>query len=158
MPKQRWWIHKFGGSSVADAACFRRVAGIIEADPHPGVAVVLSACRGVTDQLLGLVSAAERRDQAACSEGIAALKARHAELAQDLLEQPAAHHAALVPEIGDRGEVEVPIGRLEELEALGVGLHHAVLNAVVNHFDEVTAADGPCMNPAAVGGGRQRFD
>lgn len=90
MPRQRWWIHKFGGSSVADAACFRRVAGIIEADPRPGVAVVLSACRGVTDQLLGLVSAAERRDQAACSEGIAALKARHAELAQDLLEQPAA--------------------------------------------------------------------
>ena len=90
MPRQRWWIHKFGGSSVADAACFRRVAGIIEADPHPGVAVVLSACRGVTDQLLGLVSAAERRDHAACSEGIAALKARHAELAQDLLEQPAA--------------------------------------------------------------------
>ena len=90
MPRQRWWIHKFGGSSVADAACFRRVAGIIEADPRPGVAGVLSACRGVTDQLLGLVSAAERRDQAACSEGIAALKARHAELAQDLLEQPAA--------------------------------------------------------------------
>ena len=45
-----------------------------------------------------------------------------------------AHHAALVPEVGDRGEVEVAIGRLEELEALGVGLHHAVLDAVVDHL------------------------
>jgi aspartokinase/homoserine dehydrogenase 1 len=90
MPKQRWWIHKFGGSSVADAACFRRVAGIIEADPHARVAVVLSACRGVTDQLLGLVAAAERRDESACSDGLAALRSRHAELAGELLEQRSA--------------------------------------------------------------------
>ncbi len=86
MPKQRWWIHKFGGSSVADAACFRRVADIIEADPSARVAVVLSACRGVTDQLLGLVAAAARRDQAACSEGLVALRTRHATLARELLE------------------------------------------------------------------------
>jgi aspartokinase/homoserine dehydrogenase 1 len=90
MPEQRWWVHKFGGSSVADAACFRRVAGIIEADPHPGVAVVLSACRGVTDQLLALVAAAERRDEAACSGGLAALRSRHAELAEELLEPQSA--------------------------------------------------------------------
>ncbi len=87
MPKQRWWIHKFGGSSVADAACFRRVAGIIEADPRARVAVVLSACRGVTDQLLGLVAAAARRDQDACSGGLVALRTRHATLAQELLEE-----------------------------------------------------------------------
>jgi aspartokinase/homoserine dehydrogenase 1 len=118
MPKQRWWIHKFGGSSVADAACFRRVAGIIEADPHPGVAVVLSACRGVTDQLLGLVSAAERRDQAACSEGIAALKARHAELAQDLLEQPAAQDYLRVLE-SDLRDIEGVLHTVALIRAAG---------------------------------------
>ena len=39
----RWRIHKFGGSSVADAACMRRVADILEADPCPRLGVVLSA-------------------------------------------------------------------------------------------------------------------
>ena len=46
-----WRVHKFGGSSVADAACFERVASIIEASPDEKLAVVLSACRGVTDAL-----------------------------------------------------------------------------------------------------------
>ncbi len=59
---EAWKVHKFGGSSVADAACMRLVAGIIESDPAPRKAVVLSACRGVTDALLGLVSLAERQD------------------------------------------------------------------------------------------------
>jgi aspartokinase/homoserine dehydrogenase 1 len=28
-----WRVHKFGGSSVADAACMERVARILETDP-----------------------------------------------------------------------------------------------------------------------------
>ena len=32
--EQRWKIHKFGGSSLADADCFRRVAGIVMALPR----------------------------------------------------------------------------------------------------------------------------
>ncbi len=58
----KWIVHKFGGSSVADADCFRRVADIIEASPNPREAVVLSACRGVTDALLDSVALAERPD------------------------------------------------------------------------------------------------
>ena len=34
-----WIVHKFGGSSVADAECFARVAGIIEAEREPGSTV-----------------------------------------------------------------------------------------------------------------------
>lgn len=90
MSMQRWRVHKFGGSSVADADCFRRVATIIEGDAGPGVAVVLSACRGVTDQLLNLVTAAERRDEAACRGGIEALLARHRVIAEELLAADAA--------------------------------------------------------------------
>jgi len=55
---EKWIVHKFGGSSVADASCFRRVADIIEASANPREAVVLSACRGVTDALLMLVTLA----------------------------------------------------------------------------------------------------
>ena len=59
---ERWRVHKFGGSSVADAVCMERVARILEQDPHPRLGVVLSACRGVTDALLNLVAAAERQE------------------------------------------------------------------------------------------------
>lgn len=80
----KWIVHKFGGSSVADAGCFRRVADIIEASANPREAVVLSACRGVTDALLGLVAAAERPDGDFVT-AIEALKNRHAELAASLV-------------------------------------------------------------------------
>src|SRR5450755_1983555 len=83
-----WIVHKFGGSSVADAACFRRVADIIEASPNPREAVVLSACRGVTDALLGLVTLAEKRDGYFPS-AIEALKKRHVDLARTLVSREA---------------------------------------------------------------------
>ena len=63
-----WVVHKFGGSSVADAECIARVADIIESTPVPRVAVVLSACKGVTDGLLQLVTLAEQRDPLACEK------------------------------------------------------------------------------------------
>jgi aspartokinase/homoserine dehydrogenase 1 len=79
-----WVVHKFGGSSVADAACFERVAAIVEGLAAPRVAVVLSACRGVTDALLGLIALAERQDEGVRRE-IDALRARHATMADTLL-------------------------------------------------------------------------
>ena len=80
----KWIVHKFGGSSVADAECFRRVADIIEASPNPREAVVLSACRGVTDALLDLVALAERPD-GDFAVAIEQLKRRHEKLAAELL-------------------------------------------------------------------------
>ena len=79
-----WVVHKFGGSSVADAACFERVAAILEASPAPRLGVVLSACKGVTDALLGLVNLAEAQDETYRAQ-IVALRARHAAIAEALL-------------------------------------------------------------------------
>src|SRR5512139_930380 len=84
-----WVVHKFGGSSVADAACFARVADIIESQPTKRLAVVLSACKGVTDTLLNLVAAAERQDPSVAAT-LAALRARHEQIARTLLGKPAA--------------------------------------------------------------------
>ncbi len=81
---QAWRVHKFGGSSVADAACMERVARIIEADPAPRKAVVLSACRGVTDALLALVALAEQNSPA-LEDRLQELRARHAGIAHELL-------------------------------------------------------------------------
>src|SRR3984893_477413 len=80
----KWIVHKFGGYSVADAGCFRRVAEIVEASPNPREAVVLSACRGVTDALLALVALAEK-PEGYFPSAIEALKKRHVELARELV-------------------------------------------------------------------------
>src|SRR5215468_2921676 len=79
-----WVVHKFGGSSVADADCFRKVAAILEAAPAGRLAVVLSACRGVTDALLRLVALAERQDERVSAE-ITQLRDRHLAIATELL-------------------------------------------------------------------------
>jgi len=90
-----WVVHKFGGSSVADADCFARVAAIIESQPAQRVAVVLSACRGVTDALLQLVLLAEKQDDAWRAQ-LAAVRKRHADIAGALL--PAAAAAEFLAE------------------------------------------------------------
>jgi bifunctional aspartokinase / homoserine dehydrogenase 1 len=79
-----WVVYKFGGSSVANAECFDRVAAIIESQPDHKVAVVLSACRGVTDGLLQLVALAERQDDAWRTQ-LRILRKRHEEIATALL-------------------------------------------------------------------------
>jgi aspartokinase/homoserine dehydrogenase 1 len=79
-----WRVHKFGGSSVADAACMERVARILEDDPLPRVAAVLSACRGVTDALLTLVNAAERQEDGDAGR-LEAIRQRHVDIAETLL-------------------------------------------------------------------------
>jgi aspartokinase/homoserine dehydrogenase 1 len=85
---QAWIVHKFGGSSVADAACFQRVAAIVEADPTRCLGVVLSACKGVTDALLNLVGQAEQREEATYRAGLDALRTRHVAIADALLTPP----------------------------------------------------------------------
>jgi len=66
----------------------QRVAQILESDSRPRLVVVLSACRGVTDALLALVTAAEQQDQGV-ADGIEDLRARHLTIARTLLDQTA---------------------------------------------------------------------
>src|SRR4249919_498086 len=99
-----WVVHKFGGSSVADAECFKRVANILETLPPGRLGVVLSACRGVTDALLGLVARAEAQDDAYRGD-LDALRARHATIAQAVL-SPAATQLYMSAFDRDRHDIE----------------------------------------------------
>ena len=101
---ERWRVHKFGGSSVADAVCMERVARILEQDPHPRLGVVLSACRGVTDALLGLVARAESQDDAWRGD-LDALRARHNTIAEALL-SPDARQLYMAGFDRDRHDIE----------------------------------------------------
>jgi aspartokinase/homoserine dehydrogenase 1 len=78
-----WTVHKFGGTSVADASCIRRVADIIGGQETGNLGVVVSAMKGVTDDLLGLVEKAARREP--IEPTLKALRARHEKACLELL-------------------------------------------------------------------------
>jgi aspartokinase/homoserine dehydrogenase 1 len=80
-----WKIHKFGGSSLADADCFRRVASIVMSMPDQRIGVVVSAMGGMTNQLLELASLAEQGDDAWVS-GLNAVGQRYADTVNDLVD------------------------------------------------------------------------
>jgi aspartokinase/homoserine dehydrogenase 1 len=79
-----WQVHKFGGTSVATADCFRACANIIEdrlQDHHEtNIAVVVSAMGGkpkTTDLLLDSVKAAAQRDLDQVESLLGAVLSKH---------------------------------------------------------------------------------
>ncbi len=85
MAKQRWKIHKFGGSSLADAACFRRVAGLVLDLDDERIGVVVSAMGGMTDALINLALVAEQGDDGFSAE-LNTIGERYAVTACELLQ------------------------------------------------------------------------
>ena len=83
--QSRWKIHKFGGSSLADAECFRRVAGLLLDRDDARLGVVVSAMGGMTDALLHLVTLAERADDGFDGE-LNAIGERYADTARGLVD------------------------------------------------------------------------
>jgi aspartate kinase len=74
------YLMKFGGTSVADAQCIRRVVDILEQYHKAGdeVAVVVSAQRGVTDQLIEIAARLPTaKDDSAIAPLIQSLSRRH---------------------------------------------------------------------------------
>ena len=84
MPGKQWKIHKFGGSSLADANCFARVADIVGAMPDGATGVVVSAMDGMTDKLLGLSMLAEQDASGFLTE-LQEIGERYAMVAKELL-------------------------------------------------------------------------
>ena len=92
------------------------------------------------------------------------------------VEEPGGDHAAASPHLGYRRDVDLVlvvlgvlerrrlgvvltcdgagVGVLEDVQALGIGGHDAVLDPVVHHLDEVAGAGGTAVQIAALGDGR----
>ena len=86
--KNRWKFHKFGGSSLADADCFRRVGGLMCERRDERIGVVVSAMGGTTDALLNLAGLAEQDDVAYEGE-LHAIGKRYADTARELIDAEA---------------------------------------------------------------------
>ncbi|HKW47875.1 MAG TPA: aspartate kinase, partial [Gemmatimonadaceae bacterium] len=82
-------VHKFGGTSLGNADCFRQVAKIVTERPEQRRLIVVSAMAGVTDQLVRAVHVAGKRDLG-YREIMAAVGARHRQTIAELLSADAA--------------------------------------------------------------------
>ena len=96
--QREWTVHKFGGSSLAGADEFGRVADIVQADETGLRAVVVSASFGVTDRLVALLDRAVTSEPA-WEQPLAELREHHVGLANRLIAQ--AHRAEIVRLLDD---------------------------------------------------------
>ncbi len=74
---------KFGGTSVGETDCIRRVADIVESHRQAGdeVAVVVSACSGITDQIVAVADEViKRKEQPPIGTLLSAMRTRHIRL------------------------------------------------------------------------------
>jgi len=88
---RKWRVHKFGGTSVAEAKCFQRVKSIIESQGDGTLAIVCSAMGGkpkVTDLLLQSVETAARGDSFGAL--LQAIREKHVDCAESILAPDAA--------------------------------------------------------------------
>jgi len=99
---KEWRVHKFGGTSVADAECFLKVAHIIEdqiSNNAANLAVVVSAMGGkpkTTDLLLSTVSDAANREEASVQATIRQILDKHASCLELLFQEEPSEKERLV--------------------------------------------------------------
>src|SRR5689334_5925030 len=75
--RSAWVVHKFGGTSVANAQRYRAAAQIaLASQPGERVAVIVSAMSGVTNELIRAVELAAKHDSSYLAN-LATLKQRH---------------------------------------------------------------------------------
>ncbi len=106
--KSDWVVHKFGGTSVADADCYRRVAELLHAQASVRQAVVVSAMGGMTNALLQLISDAEASANESVTAGIDGIRERYRQTVAELLGNEADRDELLRPfeeELGDIGDI-----------------------------------------------------
>ena len=99
-------VHKFGGSSLADAGCFRRVADIIRRRSESRQAIVVSAMAGVTNALVSAVEMAGARS-GTHGDVLDELRRRHVATIDELVSVATAARLRNVLEhdLGDIGDV-----------------------------------------------------
>ncbi len=81
-------VMKFGGSSVADAACMRQVASLVREALPQAPLVVLSAMGKTTNGLFAAASAAERGDLPVALDQLKTLIQNHRRAADELFNNP----------------------------------------------------------------------
>ncbi|HWW74076.1 MAG TPA: hypothetical protein VNZ44_01700, partial [Pyrinomonadaceae bacterium] len=150
-----WTVHKFGGTSLADAGRYRaagRILLALELGPGARVAAVVSAMGGVTDALLESVDLAARRDGEYLNV-TGALKERHLETIGGLG----------LGESGRKALTEVVASDFKEIEEVLRGVWIARLTSeqireFVSGYGELWSARFLCAHLSAAGASADWLD
>jgi aspartokinase/homoserine dehydrogenase 1 len=146
----RWIAHKFGGSSVANAARYQAVAQLMVGRRDEAQVVVVSAMQGVTDALIGVTERAAARSGDWSAE-LATLKQRHLDTAAQLLvDEAAAFARALDVSFADLSHL------LRSVELLGTVPTEIV--ELVSGLGEVWSAQMLAAHFRALGHGAEFLD
>jgi bifunctional aspartokinase / homoserine dehydrogenase 1 len=150
-----WVVHKFGGTSLADAGRYRSVGRILlapERRPGARVAAVVSAMGGVTDALLEAVDSAARRDDAYLTS-IDALRARHLQTIGGLGLDESRHRALTEVVLSDFKDIE------EVLRGVWIArLTSEQIREFVSGYGELWSAQFLCAHLAAAGASADWLD
>jgi bifunctional aspartokinase / homoserine dehydrogenase 1 len=94
-------VMKFGGTSVANAACIRNVVKIIrKASAANNIVVVVSAMSGVTNKLVEAAARSEAGDSASAAAILDGLRRQHFATVDELI-PPGARHEILAGKVGE---------------------------------------------------------
>ncbi len=81
-------VTKFGGTSVENGDAMRRVAEIVKNSPGDTTLVVISACAGVTNQLLHIGTLAGEGRAEEANALVMQIAQQHATIVEDVLPHP----------------------------------------------------------------------
>lgn len=79
-------VMKFGGTSVEDAVAIRNLTEIVKKEIPRKPAVIVSACSGITNQLLQTATLASQGKKEEALNTVAAIESRHKKIVKDLFE------------------------------------------------------------------------
>ncbi|WP_456296392.1 bifunctional aspartate kinase/homoserine dehydrogenase II [Vibrio sp. AK197] len=115
-------LHKFGGSSLADPECYRRVANILKQYSNADDLIVVSAAGKTTNRLIEFTDALHK-DGRVAHEVLQALRQFQTDLVCELLEEDAQTPllSALQDEFTTLGELNAPLTAEQRAAVLGHG-------------------------------------
>ena len=136
-------LHKFGGSSLADPECYKRVVNILKEYSHNNDLVVVSAAGKTTNHLIAFLEAL-KKDGRLAHENLQAVRQFQTNLIDALLDDNSANtlRDLLNAEIRALGELSAPLSAAQQASVLGHGevWSSRLLAALLNQNDLAAVA------------------
>lgn len=136
-------LHKFGGSSLADPECYKRVVNILKEYSHNNDLVVVSAAGKTTNHLIAFLEAL-KKDGRLAHENLQAVRQFQTNLIDALLDDNSANtlRDLLNAEIRALGELSAPLSAAQQASILGHGevWSSRLLAALLNQNDLAAVA------------------
>ncbi|NRF64512.1 bifunctional aspartate kinase/homoserine dehydrogenase II [Vibrio coralliilyticus] len=154
MSQQRQ-LHKFGGSSLADPECYRRVVSILKEYSNQEDLIVVSAAGKTTNRLIEFLDSLNK-DGRLAHEALQSLRQFQVQLVEDLLQGESQQQllATLNDEFSTLGELTAPLTTAERAAVLGHGevWSSRLLAALLNQNDlQAVAQDARAFLRAEAG-------